>query len=171
MSEITKYQYIDGFHAPKGLPADVAALELENIRVSTGQLIAENVVNAARAKENPLHVAFEWRDDVAAHQHRLQQAYQLTRSITVVREDYEQPYRMFTLVRGADESRPTYQPTETVVQRIDLYEDGVARLKKELSGAQKSVQELVNIAAHLAPKHVKKLNRAAGLLQKAVDLV
>lgn len=44
-------------------------------------------------------------------------------------------------------------------------------MKKELTGAQKSVQELVSLAAHLAPKDLKKLNRAAGLLQKAVDLV
>lgn len=166
-----KYQYAPGFHAPQGLPADVAAAELENVRKTSGELIPENVVNAARSKTNPLHLAFEWDDSIAGQRFRLHQASQLTRSITIVRETYEQPFRYFTLVRGDDQPRASYLPTEVVVQRSDLYEDGLARLKRELTGAQKSVQELIMLATIAGAKQSNNLTKVSNLLQKATDLV
>jgi hypothetical protein len=166
----SKYQYVDGFHAPKGLPAEIAAEELESIRVSTGQLIPENIVSAASSKENPLHVAFEWDDSVAGHKFRLHQASQLTRSITIIREEHPQPFRFFTLVRDDNQPRASYLPTETVVKRPDLYEDGLARLKRELEGAQKSVKELIMIG-HRSGRNGKYLAKASVLLEKATELV
>lgn len=165
------YQYIDGFHAPKGLPAEIAAQELESIRQATGQLIPENIINAASKKDNPLHVAFEWDDTTAGHKFRLHQASQLTRSITIIREEYKQPFRVFTLAKDDTQSRASYLPTEIVIKRPDLYEDGLARLRRELEGAQKSVKELIAISEQQSGKKNKSLARASVLLEQATGLV
>ena len=53
---------------------------LEAIRVANeGILRAQDVVDAARAEESPLHDWFEWDDSVAAENHRRQQARELIR--------------------------------------------------------------------------------------------
>lgn len=62
----------------------VAGEELEKIRGhNSGDLTPEAVVNAAKPKSSPLHALFEWNDKIAAHEHRLQQANALIRSIVV----------------------------------------------------------------------------------------
>jgi len=163
------YKFADGFHVPKGLTAETAANELEVIRQTTGQLIPENIINAARSTLSPLHSVFEWDDTVAGAQYRKNQASQLVRAIVVVKEEYEQPFRMFTLVKDSDAPRTSYLPTTFVVQDVDLLADGLNRLKKELAGALRSVEELRNLAAKLAPKKTKALNQAAVLIQRAAD--
>jgi hypothetical protein len=52
-----------------------------------GLITADSVVEAAKDPANVLHGEFEWRDDVAAHRYRLQQARQLIR-IYSPRVDY-----------------------------------------------------------------------------------
>lgn len=48
-----------------------------------GVLLAEHVLRDAQDARHPLHDRFEWRDDVAAHRHRLDQARGLIRSVRV----------------------------------------------------------------------------------------
>jgi hypothetical protein len=46
-----------------------------------GRVTPSGVVKAAYDEDNPLHDYFEWRDDVAAHQHRLAVARSLIREV------------------------------------------------------------------------------------------
>mgnify|MGYP003421519919 FL=1 len=48
-----------------------------------GRLTPETVLDTARNPKSPLHDQFEWDDTAAAHQHRLQQARVLIRSVVV----------------------------------------------------------------------------------------
>ena len=61
----------------------VVAEVLSQIYEDEGELIADHVVEVARADDHPLHPAFEWDDAVAAHAHRVEQARELIRSVTI----------------------------------------------------------------------------------------
>jgi hypothetical protein len=84
----------------------VAGLELEKIRGhNSGDLAPEAVVLAAKDDKSPLHSVFEWNDEAAGHQYRLQQASLLIRAIVVT-----------TMSGGASRSEPlraSVQPVET----------------------------------------------------------
>jgi len=59
---------------------DLILLELERISAKRdGELLPEDVVEAARPPRSPLHSRFTWDDSEAAHQYRLWQARQLIR--------------------------------------------------------------------------------------------
>lgn len=63
---------------------NVVALELSKIsKAHHGHLHPEDVVEAARPANSPLHSKFNWDDTDAAHQYRLWQARQLI-SITIL---------------------------------------------------------------------------------------
>lgn len=79
---MTKYQWkIESL--AKGIDPDNAQRELERIEEVYGCLTPENVVKASQAKNAVLHSLFEWHNDVAAHQYRLQQARTLLNNIHV----------------------------------------------------------------------------------------
>lgn len=59
-----------------------------------GRLTPEAIVEAAREPDSVLHGEFEWRDDVAAHHHRLAVARALIREIRV--EVVDTPRRQIT---------------------------------------------------------------------------
>lgn len=66
------------------LDPDKAGREMENIRTTHGgELTPPAVLERARSANSSLHAHFEWDDGKAAEQHRLAQAGELIRSITV----------------------------------------------------------------------------------------
>lgn len=67
------------------LNVQIVGEELERIRLSHGvHVTAEQIVEAARDPANPLHEAFPWDDVQAAHEHRLEVARSLLRSVRVI---------------------------------------------------------------------------------------
>lgn len=66
------------------LDAEQCHKELEDIRDSCGGVFtASDIVDRARNESSPLHAGFEWDDTAAAHEHRLEQARKINRSIQV----------------------------------------------------------------------------------------
>ena len=62
--------------------------ELERIKSRNGgEIDANTVVEAARSKRSPIHRDFEWDDAIAAHEHRLETARKMVRSIEIVRKE------------------------------------------------------------------------------------
>lgn len=141
----TKYVYRN-LKSGHGVSADVAGIELANIRESHGALTASIVVDASRPDSAPLHPVFEWDDFSAAENHRRWQARQLIRAVHVV--------------SGQNESRPVYvhvgsnsvgeiggyHPVDVVVKRADLYARALSELRVNLQSAQNSVNELEQAA-------------------------
>ena len=70
------------------VPAQVAGEEIERIRANSGKeyIEAEDLLEASRENNAPLHSCFEWNDDLAAEKYRLWQARQIIINITVVIE-------------------------------------------------------------------------------------
>ena len=78
------------------IDADKAGRELARIEKAEGELTPTAVLDRARSANSSLHGHFEWDDSIAAEQHRLSQAGELIRSITV------------------DVTRSNIEPTKTV---------------------------------------------------------
>jgi hypothetical protein len=83
---------------------------LERIRrESDGVLDAVDVVVDARQATSPLHHCFEWDDKRAAHEHRVDQAKQLIKAVTVVVPDGDTPLPAFTAAAtDARDGRPKF---------------------------------------------------------------
>ena len=82
----------------KKIDPEVAADELQRINDVYGKLTAEIVVNESQKPNSPLHGYFEWDNDKAANQWRIQQARVLINNIEVV-----------TLSDGEPKSYPAYE--------------------------------------------------------------
>lgn len=134
-----------------GIPVDaqVAGEELERIRVSrNGRLTQDDVVQEAKAKDSPLHPAFEWNDKKAAHQYRLTQAGYMIRMITVSVDtgdgSEKEPIRAFVNVKR-DEDR-SYTSVVHAMSDADLRAQVIAQAWKELEDWKKRHHELVEFA-------------------------
>ena len=67
----------------KGVDPSIAAQELQRLQEKYGGLTPEVIVKEAFHKKSPLHPIFEWDNDKAAYNYRLQQARILLNNIEV----------------------------------------------------------------------------------------
>lgn len=67
----------------KGVDPSIAHEELQRLQSKYGSLTPEVIVNEAKSKKSPLHPIFEWDNDKAAANYRLQQARILLNNIQV----------------------------------------------------------------------------------------
>ena len=83
MDKVKEVKWKSGFGG-RG-KADIAFKELERIKTKNGGILTAGIVviEATKAR-NPLHKQFQWDDDKAASEFRLEQARSLLRSIHVV---------------------------------------------------------------------------------------
>lgn len=95
-----------------------AAGEMCERLASEGRLTAKALLDANRAKDAPLHKAFEWNDRKAAEQYRLHQARHIISCIVRVDEATGKPEQVrayFTLER----KDPQYYSTEVILADED----------------------------------------------------
>ncbi len=78
----------------KKVKVDKVVLELQNIKIKYGELTPEAVVEASKKKKSPMHKLFEWDNEKAGHQHRLQQARQIINNIEIVVVKDNEPYHV-----------------------------------------------------------------------------
>lgn len=126
--------------------AQAAGEEMERIRVEhNGRLTQDDIVEAAKARDNPLHPAFEWNDKKAAHAHRLEQAGFLLRTITVRSEtEVRAPIRAFVNVtRDTDRS---YTSIAHAMSDDDLRRQVIASAWQELEAWRKRHAELIEFS-------------------------
>jgi hypothetical protein len=91
---VGKYEFADGARFQSGAlqDADIVGRHLDLLRQQQhGELTPEDVVNDARNPNSPLHTHFEWNDNAAAEQYRLQQARGLIRAVVAVYVDDKAP--------------------------------------------------------------------------------
>lgn len=107
-----------------------------------GRLTAAEVVQHARDPASPLHHLFEWDDEKAAHEHRLDQARALIRSCQVVVERRDVSLKVPRYVRDAEAGagEQGYIETATLRTREDAARDALvaefARVGSMLSRAR-----------------------------------
>lgn len=125
--------------------ADEVRAALEEIAAqNAGRLLPESVVQAAVNPLHPLHNEFEWDDSTAAHQHRLNQARTLIRSVKVTVTTEKRVVSTVFYVRD---------PSAGAGEQGYV---SVAKLRTEADMAREAL--------------VAEFQRAASLLQRARDL-
>ena len=86
---MAQWKFEDGaiFYRHQSADPQVIGDAIEQITAQAGgRLKPQHVVEAARKRSHPLHQHFEWSDKIAAEAHRLDQARQIIRSVTIVRD-------------------------------------------------------------------------------------
>ena len=94
------------------VPAQVVGEELDKISSRDGKIEASVVVKEAKPKRSALHPLFEWDDKKAAHQHRLEQARSVVRSVVVNAPDevHTETVRAFVSVASGKPNSSVYVP-------------------------------------------------------------
>ncbi len=143
-----QYAWRDGSRVP--IDAQAAGQRLATIHKRKGHLSAELVVNDAKSQRSPLHPAFEWDDPTAAHEHRLEQARNMLRSVVMLRDNGEdkRPIRAFVHVEAFDE--PVYMDINVAMGDEALRKHILARAWRELESWRQRYEELEELAAVFA---------------------
>lgn len=143
----------------RGVKAEEAAEELERIRQANGgRLYTAAVVEAAKKKSSPIHDAFTWDDEKAAHQQRMWEARTFLREIVIVGDDEELPAYVHVHIGATEDTRVEmyYQSANVVASVASEYEAAIAACKSRLESAQRSLAELQRIAAKGKKVRVRK---------------
>lgn len=129
------------------LDAQLVGEELDAIRRRHNKLDAENVVFEAADEDSVLHPHFEWNDEIAAHNWRLDQAQYLIRHLDVViskQDDDERTIRAF--VNVVEETERHYISVQDAMRDPELRRQVVDRAFSELESWRKRHAELTEFA-------------------------
>lgn len=130
------------------IDAGKAGREMERIRQGNGGALSQEVVLAqARSANSALHAHFEWDDGVAAEKHRLGQAGELIRSITVdvSRSNLEtKPIRAF--VNVIERGQQHYTSTLHALSDKELRAQVLAKAWADLEAWRERHAELTEFA-------------------------
>lgn len=115
----------------------------------------EAVVEVARDEKKELHRCFEWDDEKAAEQHRLEQARYVLRQISVTHEidTPEQPHRTITVrvYENVDigNNERGYIETEKALADVDLRAQVLGRLDKTIAEAEGTARSYAYLCAEM----------------------
>lgn len=127
--------------------AEVAAKELERISEAHGGVLKpEYVVDESRHPEAPLHNEFEWNDEVAAEKYRVTQAQHIIRSIVIVDDTDQKPFRMFVNVLPKDSPETAYMRINDVLADSYLREQMLENARRELDAFKIKYSRVLELA-------------------------
>lgn len=132
--------------------AQVAGEICEELQNSPQGLTPETLLAVSRDESSPLHNDFEWRDDVAAHKYRLQQAADLIRCITIVidsNDANQQNERAFVVKPGRESA---YVSLKNAISNDVWREHLLKQAKDELrwfQGKFRRLDELAGVNAEI----------------------
>lgn len=141
------YTWKYGAHTAK-LNAQRVGERLELLRERNGQLTAQITVDDARPPESLMHPHFEWNDQTAADEYRLEQARSLIRSVVVLPDDEgdlnRKPVRAFVVISEFGEQG--YTSTYLAMSDEVLRKQVLARALRELQQWEERYHELQELA-------------------------
>lgn len=116
-----------------GIKADpqAAGAQFKELEGTVG-LTAENVLEANRAENAPLHDEFEWNDGIAAEKYRVQQAGQLIRMLCVKADGTEHIGASVRAFFKTADSQP-YESIEVILSNPDKHAELLDRALRELT--------------------------------------
>lgn len=124
--------------------ANVAGKMCEQLENTVG-LTPENLLNANRAENSPLHDEFEWNDSIAAEKYRINQAGHIIRCLCVkietVNNRNPEPVRAFFKLDTAE----NYESTTTIVKNISKYDELMIQARKELEAYLKKYSQIAEL--------------------------
>lgn len=141
------YRWKDGSRTPTSVDAQKAGEELERIRTRhNGRLEPEWVVHNAKSPQNVLHDLFEWNDNVAAQNYRIDQARAVIRSVEVVVDEAPEAKPIRAFVSVVQESDRAYTSVQHAMSDADLRKQVLMQALTELEAWRKRYAELVELA-------------------------
>ena len=127
--------------------AAVAGAVCEELDRTVG-LTPENLVNASRPEDAPLHQEFEWNDELAAEEYRKTQARLLISNLSIVIEEQKQePVRaFFSLQHGFKKNSGMYESTITILGDEEKRARLLEKAKKEMLAFKNKYEMLTELA-------------------------
>ena len=98
------------------------------------RLTADNLLEANRPPDAPLHSAFEWDDQKAAEEYRRGQARHIIACICVVTENKREEVRAFY---NLERNEPTYTSLKVILESPDMMDNLYKTALSELAAFQK----------------------------------
>ena len=167
---MTTYTWREGSR-PGGVDANVAGKELERIRkANAGKLQAETVVEESTPEAAPLHPAFEWDNDVAAHKWRVNQSRNLIRSVRIEQKDgADEPAYVHVKVENPsdDGGQNYYQSTRVAVQSVGEWAAAMLELTRRVSALRHSLDDL----RHIAQEKGEEPSAVISIVERMLDTV
>lgn len=121
--------------------ANIAGRMCEELANGKG-LTAENLLDANRPLNAPLHDAFEWDDGIAAEGYRLMQARHIINCLVLVQEDDDAPQvRAFFKVAS-----PCYEQTTTLLSIPERKDALLEQAERELQIVKRKYAGLIQLA-------------------------
>jgi hypothetical protein len=115
-----------------------------------GELRPEQVVEAAKSKDSPLHASFEWDDTEAAQQYRLDQARNLIRAVVTYEDNGKGkalPCRVFvSLTTDRTKGGAGYRLTTDVLSDTERRMQMLADAKAEMQRFREKYRALSELA-------------------------
>lgn len=131
------------------IDADKAGREMEDVRRKNGgALTPDALLERARSANSAVHGHFEWDDSKAAHLHRISQAGDLIRAITidVTHSNVEPPKTVRAFVSVEREGQRSYTSTVHAMSDAELRKQVVARAWADLEAWRERHRELTEFA-------------------------
>lgn len=140
MGTVYKWKF-DKYH----IPAKIAGETIEGIKIKSGKdfIEPEELLEASRDENAPLHSCFEWDDGKAAEKYRLWQAHDIIKNITVeiISEDQTPPQivRAFVSVAPSNE-KGKFVNIKTAIERDDYRKQILDNAFEELQNFKRKYQ-------------------------------
>lgn len=148
--KIAGFEFAEGarFQSGDHPEASVVGAHIEMLREKfKGELTPEDILEDAKNGNSPLHSFFEWSDSAAAHQHRLQQARGLIRSVVAVYVREDKPaVRQRAYVHIPEGQTSHYREASHAMSQKSTRDAVLKRALEELIGWQKRYHSLHEFA-------------------------
>jgi hypothetical protein len=132
----------------KGVDPSIAAEELKRLQNLHGTVTPELIVREAEKKRSPLHNIFEWDDEKAAYNHRLQQARILLNNIqvTIITDGKSREISVYEVTTRKEgyKSIDTFTPDD-----IEFVRNGILQDLISLKGKLKLYNEFEKVLAYI----------------------
>ena len=133
-----------------------------------GEVKASVVVDEASDEKSPLHKCFQWDDSEAAKEHRLWQARQLIKRVTIIVNKEEARLINVPITGGPRKEEGSYKPAKVIVHSQDEFERARDQLVKQLNGIQNVLDELESAAAD-RPELVEQISKTRAFIEQAAE--
>lgn len=135
------------------VPAQVAGETIEGLKTALGKenIEPEDLLEASRPEDAPLHVCFEWDDTAAAEKYRIKQAGYIIRNITVKLvsvDDKPVTARAFVNVSSKPREKGTFVSIQTALEKENYRQNILRNALFELQTFQRKYavyQELAGV--------------------------
>lgn len=128
------------------VPANVVGEYFEELEANNGPLTNQIVLDGARAESSPIHPLFEWDDQIAAEQYRLNQATKLICNLTVEIETEDKPIEVRAYMNVSEQKTGEFINTTQAFKSADSREIILKRAYQELEAFKQKYKNLTELA-------------------------